>query len=119
MVIWVSSNHSPTSVTYSAAGAAAQMTATGPPGERYSFLLDPSAYYPVNSTCQGSHNYTNPECFCEDLDTVAASEFIRAATRIASSLLVAPWHCVLAIRKRAAVLHRPPPRVGPKSTPFG
>jgi hypothetical protein len=63
MVIWVSSNHSPTSVTYSAAGDTAQMTATGPPGERYSFLLDPSAYYPVNSTCQGSHNYTNPECF--------------------------------------------------------
>ena len=42
------------------------MVVAGPPGERYSFLLDPSPYYPDDSnhsTCIGSHNYTDPECF--------------------------------------------------------
>jgi hypothetical protein len=62
IVIWVTDTVLPSTVTYSTAAGSTGAT-TGPPGERYSFLLDPSAYYPVNSTCVGSHNYTDPECF--------------------------------------------------------
>jgi 3',5'-cyclic AMP phosphodiesterase CpdA len=31
--------------------------------QSYSYLLDPSIYYPVDTSCRGSHNYTNPDCF--------------------------------------------------------
>jgi len=72
VVVWVTQSVQPTSLTYQVhttqdgngnGNGNGKMTATGPPGERYSFLLDPSAYYPVNTTCQGSHNYTHPECY--------------------------------------------------------
>lgn len=62
IVTWISAGVSETSLVYSTSGGS-KMTATGEPGQRYSFLLDPSSYYPVNTTCTGSHNYTDPECY--------------------------------------------------------
>lgn len=34
-----------------------------PHNEAFSFLLDPPSYYPGESPCQGSSNYTNPDCY--------------------------------------------------------
>lgn len=62
-ITWASQTTTESLVTYNHLGSSEKMQEHGSPGERYSFLLDPSAYYPVNTTCQGSHNYTNPDCY--------------------------------------------------------
>jgi polygalacturonase len=47
---------------YAVAGSGVWSTATGPPGEIYSTLMDPR-YPKTEGGCEGGANYTNPSCY--------------------------------------------------------
>ena len=64
MVTYVTNTSEPTAVKFRPAEGAADgwLTASGPPGQVYSFSQDPR-FPATEGGCMGPLNYTNPDCF--------------------------------------------------------
>ena len=64
IVTYVTNTTEPTAVKFRPAEGAADtwLTASGPPGQVYSFSQDPR-FPATEGGCMGPLNYTNPECF--------------------------------------------------------
>jgi len=82
VITWITNSSSLGGVKVCEAGNDSECQTFSPKNEAFSFLIDPPTYFPDESPCKGSDNYTNPDCYYTSgvVHSAFVRDFLKPAT---------------------------------------